>query len=114
MSTESKSSESTQEEKVNIDEASTESKNEFLSIKFLSIPYNFTELRSLTEFGLVEPACLLPHCCVTECFGDFDAWEKIRRLGFDGKFDVFQFSSNGKFSGMKTVTGQLQVPNVKR
>ena len=32
----------------------------------------------------------------------------------DGKFDVFQFSSNGKFSGMKTVTGQLQVPNVKR
>jgi hypothetical protein len=32
----------------------------------------------------------------------------------DGKFDVFQFSSNGKFSGMKTVTGQLQVANVKR
>ena len=26
----------------------------------------------------------------------------------DGKLDVFQFSSNGKFSGMKTVTGQLQ------
>ena len=32
----------------------------------------------------------------------------------DGKFDVFEFSSNGKFSGMKTVTGQLQVANVKR
>ena len=32
----------------------------------------------------------------------------------DGKFDVFQFSSNGKFSGMKTVTGQLQNPHVKK
>ena len=32
----------------------------------------------------------------------------------DGKFETSLFSSNGKFSGMKTITGQLQVPNVKR
>ena len=28
--------------------------------------------------------------------------------------EVFQFSSNGKFSGMKTETRQIQVPSVKR
>ena len=32
----------------------------------------------------------------------------------DGKFEVFQFSSSGKFCGMKTVTGQLQLPSVKK
>jgi len=32
----------------------------------------------------------------------------------DGKFEVFQFSSTGKFTGMKTVTGELKMKSSKR
>ena len=67
MSTESKSSESTQEEKVNIDETSPESKNEFLSINNLPKRLGDSQIdieHSLKNFRKINSKPKAHHYCM--------------------------------------------------